>query len=380
MIPLGPRNPFDDFEFIDEHKVQAPTHEEFVRTVEPIQIIENYAGADLHKGINFIRLSVMGRRFRVIGICEEEVEEEFDCALDHLVERVVRNQDLEPLVDPIAFRTFVGDYTHIETVKFVLGEELFQDVIGSMPIRWRITSENVPRLHQYIQFQFGPLEDRYLRGNEATLAASKEILKKEKAKIIEKFKKFDRIQDYILEDRDIVDIIPLTKRTLEPWPRIERLKIALSQYFQIENCLRNREIQRHVHDLMAFLGEDELEAIAEAFETGTERENLELIAATFPSPKLTADERLSLIEAMRILFSPLNQFLLEGSGADFNALEKTALQNLEKVCQEVGLQVIYRQNGKDLYLGGHAETAVDLDAYCDSILDDDEDDFVKAYR
>ncbi|MBX7066848.1 MAG: hypothetical protein K1X28_06430 [Parachlamydiales bacterium] len=214
---------------------------EYVLPIEPFYLIPNYFSFAPKEMGQFVKFTLKDRDICVYGITEEARDKEFNDAFDGLIEPVLRNDELFAVADAFIQENpdlthlrekrrsteayFKGEYTTLEFFYFLLGEEFCKRIYPKLRTYWCLKAVNVPRLRELIGYFLKVGEEDKLPD---TIAYAKKLLKD-----------FEQDKDYLLEDDFLPHLIPIVKRPLQPWPRLEMVKQELRKYFFYDNLVRD---------------------------------------------------------------------------------------------------------------------------------------------
>lgn len=213
---------------------------EYVLPLAPHQFFPDYFNR-CRRTDESIRLILHGREFCVYGFTEEERNKEFNDSVQELIEPAIKNQELLEVAQEFLKNnlelahlankwhmiksSFKGEYTKTRVAQFFLGEELSKRLLPKLEPFWWLERDRVPRLQELVGYYLQKAKE------EKNLGAQKyaELLKK----------KFEQKIDYLFEDDFLPQLLPVLKRPLQSWPRIEAVRQELRRYFYYENLLEN---------------------------------------------------------------------------------------------------------------------------------------------
>lgn len=218
--------------------------QDFVIPIEPFLLLSNYFSPNrVAEGPQeFINISLRGRNIRVYEISDEERKKEFNDGYADLLEPVYLNGEIFAVADQFLVKhpqlesmierrriikdILTGYHSTTNKAHITFCEEFRKRIAPLLTTYWLVSRENLSRLRQLIvSFEQISTEREKLSSVEYA-----QMLKK----------KMSVDCDYIFEEECLPELLPVTSRLLQPWPRLERVKIELRNYLKFEDLLLHR--------------------------------------------------------------------------------------------------------------------------------------------
>lgn len=277
-----------------------------------------------------IYIQVDGRRVKISGIGEEELDMEFE----GIFERVVGKDELKAVLDQFQADRFLERTKHLfddtladrisplktHEISFLLGEEFYTQVVNRIPFKWQLPAENVIKFQKLI-FE---AQAKLFPSVSAEHEAISDQFREEKA--------------HLIKDDTIPLLVSLMNQNIA---RVEKIRSALKGYFHIQKILLNMtdEIIDQVKALKKIVLSAERASRFEAQMRGYNEE-----------------ERSVFLGILKLVESEENEDLMtpmdSEDGFDLSGFSWAAKNTLDRACFDVGLQINFRDQGREMSFGG----------------------------
>lgn len=128
----------------------------------------------------------------------------------------------------------VSSYTGLDTLRFVLGEEMLKRFTSVLPIIWKLPSDQVKRVHQFVECKVEGLTERRPIGSERAQSQRRSALAEQ---IRKPFSQFVFVRDYYLKPEFLSILLKLVHTPLRAYPRVEKVREAFQSYITVEKLL-----------------------------------------------------------------------------------------------------------------------------------------------